>query len=173
MKPVIFLSGPVGAGKTTVAKQLIAASPYPVAYIEGDTFWSFIVKKSEALPVHKNFKMIMTSMVAAALPYALYGYETIVDFSLPPWFLETAEKILGRKDVPADYIVLRPSEPVCAARAAGRAEGIITDYAPYHDLYADFDQVGRRHLVCDDNSDAAAMAARIREGLTEGKFRLL
>jgi adenylate kinase family enzyme len=173
MKPVILLSGPVGAGKTTVARQLIACSPHPVAYIEGDTFWSFIAKKSEGLPGYKNFKMIMTSMVAAAVPYALYGYETIVDFSLPPWFLETAEKVLRHKEVPVDYVVLRPTEPVCVARAAGRTEGIITDYAPYHDLYADFDQVSRRHLVCDDSADAATIATHIREGLTEGKFRLL
>jgi hypothetical protein len=173
MKPIILLSGPVGAGKTTVARELIACSAGPMAYIEGDTFWSHITRRSEHLPLHKNFKMIMTAMVAAALPYALYGYETLVDFSIPPWFLETADKVVQRKEVPVDYLVLRPEENICAARCAGRAEGIINDYAHYHDLYADFKDVGRRHLIVNDQSDPAATARLIREGLDEGKFRLL
>jgi adenylate kinase family enzyme len=173
MKPIILLSGPVGAGKTTVARELIACSDGPMAYIEGDTFWSHLVGRSEHPPRHKNFKMIMTAMVAAALPYALYGYEAIIDFSIPPWFLESADKVVQRKEVPVDYVVLRPAESVCAARCAGRAEGIINDYTHYHDLYAYFMDVGRRHLIVNDQTDPAATAQLIREGLEEGKFRLL
>jgi hypothetical protein len=173
MKPIILLSGPVGAGKTTVARELIACSAGPMVCIEGDTFWSHLVRQPDHLPRHKNFKMIMTAMIGAALPYALYGYEALVDFSIPPWFLETADKVIQRKEVPVDYVVLRPAESICAARCAGRAEGIINDYTPYLDLYADFGNVGRRHLIIDDQNDAAAVARQIREGLDEGKFRLL
>jgi|HubBroStandDraft_4_1064222.scaffolds.fasta_scaffold60164_2 hypothetical protein len=173
MKPIILLSGPVGAGKTTVARELIACSAGPMAYIQGDAFWSHITRRSEHLPRDKNFKMIMTAMVAAAMPYALYGYETVLDFSIPPWFLETADKVVQRKEVPVDYVVLRPAENICAARCAGRAEGIINDYAPYQDLYNDFKDVGRRHLIVDDRNDPVATARLIREGLDEKKFRLL
>ena len=173
MKPIILLSGPVGAGNTTVARELIASSTGPMVYIEGDTFWSHLVRQPDHLPRHKNFKMIMTAMIGAALPYALYGYEALLDFTIPPWFLETADKVVQRKEVPVDYIVLRPAESICAARCAGRAEGIINDYAHYHDLYADFADVGRRHLIVNDQCEAAATARLIREGLDEGKFRLL
>lgn len=41
---VTFRSGPVGAGKTTVAKELVALLPAPVSYIEGDIFWYFVAK---------------------------------------------------------------------------------------------------------------------------------
>jgi adenylate kinase family enzyme len=44
MGTVIMLSGPVGAGKTRVARELIALLPGPLSYIEGDTFWPFIAK---------------------------------------------------------------------------------------------------------------------------------
>jgi chloramphenicol 3-O-phosphotransferase len=171
IKPIILLSGPIGAGKTTVAREFIALSPAPVAYIEGDTFWGFIAKKAPGRGIHYDFKMIMSAMTAAAVPYALHGYEVIVDFSIPPWFLDNARRIAKRRDVPLDFVVLRPSESVCAARAAHRGEGAIPEYAPYHELYTSFDEA-ERYTIKDDSSDAAVVAARIREGLEAGQFRL-
>ena len=87
-RSIILLSGPIGAGKSTVAKELIQTAPGGTAYIEGDTFWSFIARP-EKQTRFENFKMIMRSMIAAAVPYALNGYE-----------------------VTLDYVVLRPSEAV-------------------------------------------------------------
>jgi len=170
MKPIIILSGPVGAGKTTVARELVAASPGPMAYIEGDVFWSFIAKDG-GRGRHRSFRMIMTAMTAAAVPYAVADYEALVDFSIPPWYLDAVRKVAKVRDVPVDYVVLQPSETVCAARAAGRSEGKIADYGPYRDLYADF-AAAEGHVVHDDESSAAVVSARIREGLDAGQFRL-
>ena len=61
MGSVIMLSGPVGAGKTTVARELIALLPGPISYIEGDTFWSFIAK-AEKRARRENFPVIMRAM---------------------------------------------------------------------------------------------------------------
>ena len=119
MKPIIFLSGPVGAGKTTVGRELVASSPD----------------------------------------------------SIPPWFLDTARKVVQSKEVPLDYVVLRPSETVCAARAAARSEGTITDYTPYRELYSSFDEA-ERYIIKDDAGHAAMLAARIRDGLNAGTFRI-
>ena len=113
----------------------------------------------------------MTAMTAAAVPYAMAGYEVILDFSVPPWFLENIRKVVKVRDVAVDYVVLRPSQSVCAARAAARPEGKIADYSVYDDFYSSFDEA-KPYAISDDNSDAATVAQRIREGLKQGIFRL-
>lgn len=164
---VIMLSGPVGAGKTTVARELITLLPQPVTYIEGDTFWAYVAS-AKGRSRKEHFRVIMRAMTAAALPFARTGYEVVIDFSIPPEFLDTARKIL--KDVPLDYVVLRPSLAVCEARALARAEGRIVDYANYRDFYALFEEPAR-YVVCDDHADAASLAKLIHQGLSAGIFR--
>ena len=86
MGKVIILSGPVGAGKTTVARELLKLLPGEVSYIEGDTFWSFIAK-TETRDRRANFRTIMRSMTAATIPFARSGFDVLLDFSVPPDFL--------------------------------------------------------------------------------------
>ncbi len=163
---VTFLSGPIGAGKTTVAKELVALLPAPVSYIEGDIFWSFIAKAHNR-DRREVFRILTRAMIAAALPFARSGYEVILDFSIPPQFLETARKIL--KEVALNYVVLLPSLAVCEARAAVRSQGRILEYASYRDFYALFADT-MAYAVCDDEADAGTVAKRIFEGLRGGKF---
>lgn len=171
MKAITILSGPVGAGKTTVARAFVASSPDAIACIEGDTFWSFIAKGA-GMGRHKNFRTIMLAMTAAAVPYALADYDVLLDFSIPPWFLERVRAVTDTRGIPINYVVLRPSEAVCAARAAARPEGTIVDYAPYRDLYASFDEAAA-YMIRGDESAAPTVAARVREGLLAGRFRLV
>jgi hypothetical protein len=90
----------------------------------------------------------------------------LIDFSIPPEFLKTAHVIL--KDIPLDFILLRPSLKVCAARAANRAEGKIAQYSA--EFYALFGGM-ERHAIEDDSADAATLARRIGQGLNNGVFR--
>src|SRR5580658_4028874 len=133
---ITMLSGPIGAGKTTVARELLTLLAAPVSYIEGDTFWSFVAKP-HSRDRREVFHVIMRSMVAAAIPFARSGYEVLIDFSIPPQFLGTARKIV--KEVPLNYILLRPSLSVCEIRAGSRAEGRISNYASYRDFYTLFE----------------------------------
>jgi len=165
---VIFLSGPIGAGKTAVAKELLPLLPAPLSYIEGDTFWSFISKNGER-ELGDNFPVLVRSMTAAAIPFARSGFRVLIDFSIPPTFVDGARKIL--KEVPFDFVLLRPSFDVCAQRAASRKDGAIKDYEMMKNFYSRFEE-GRVEPICDDTADAESLARRIADGLSQGRFRV-
>ena len=163
---VILLSGPIGSGKTTVARQLIALLSPPVFYIEGDTFWPFFVNR-DMHSRREQFRFMMRSMTAAAVPLAKEGYQVIVDFSIPPDFIDTARKIV--KDLPLHFVLLRPSLDVCAKRAATRQDGRITDYnGGFYELF----EATKWNAICDDQADARELAVRIRDGLDRADFRV-
>jgi hypothetical protein len=161
----------VGAGKSTVAKELVNLIPGPVANIEGDKFWAFIAKGAIVQSEGVNFKMIMRAMTAAATHYALNGYQVILDFSIPPWFLDTVNTVTKFKKVPLAYVLLKPDEAVCAARAAARAEGAIEDYGFYHDFYVAFDKA-EQYTIHNNVEDAATTAFLIQSGLNDGRFHV-
>jgi hypothetical protein len=94
---VIFLSDPIGFGKTAVAQELLQLLPPPLSYIEGDTFGSFIRKQGER-GLRDNFLVLVRSMTAAVVPFARSGFRVLTGFSIPPAYVDTAHKIL--KEVP-------------------------------------------------------------------------
>jgi predicted kinase len=166
---IILLAGPPGAGKSTVARELVASSTGPTVCIEGDKFWTFFVKGGPNQVRTKIFRTMLWSIAAAAMPCARAGYETIVDFSTPYWFVDPLRARFS--DVDFEYVVIRPSIAICAARAAARSVGAVADYSIYNDFYADF-EVPQPNLIADNTADPATVAALIREGLIEGRFRL-
>ncbi len=167
---LIIISGPVGAGKTTVAAALVKYLPGPLIYVEGDTFWNHVYNL-EGVGPYKTFRAVMRAMTSASVAYALSGYDVVLDFSIPPWFLDTVKKIAGARGVKTDYVVVCPSEPTCADRARSREEGKIEAYERYSELYADFKD-SPTEAIKDDSGDASSIATEIAEGLNAGKFTL-
>jgi hypothetical protein len=164
---VTILSGPIGAGKTAVSKELIPLWSGPLAPIAGDQFWPFLVKRAEG-DRREDFRVIMRAMTSAAGSLTRTGYDVLLDFSIPPAFLPAAQKIL--RDVPLHYIVLRPPLEGCAGCARDRAQGKIAKYdRGFYALFA----AEERHMVApDDGKSPKAIAEVIFKGLAEGRFRL-
>ena len=155
MAGVTILSGPIGAGKTAVSKELIPLWSGPLAPIAGDQFWPFLVKRAEG-DRREDFRVIMRAMTSAAGSLTRTGYDVLLDFSIPPAFLPAAQKIL--RDAPLHYIVLRPP-----------LEGKITKYdGGFYAMFA----AEERHVVSDESNSPKAIAEVIFKGLTESRFRV-
>src|SRR5579862_9887080 len=87
---IIVLSGPVGAGKTTVARQMARSADAPTVLVEGDVFWTCIAKGHPGRPRQQGFQTLMRAMIRAAAAFAAEDFQVILDFTIPPWFLSAA-----------------------------------------------------------------------------------
>jgi hypothetical protein len=132
-------------------------------------FWSFIKNGGER-DLRDNFPVLVRSMTAAAVPFARSRFRVLIDFSIPPAYVETARKIL--KEAPFDFVLLRPSLEVCVERAVSRKTGAITEYARLKSFYSRFEDASIEP-ICDDTADPASLARRIADGLNQGRFRLV
>jgi chloramphenicol 3-O-phosphotransferase len=172
---IILISGPPGAGKSTVAKELAGLLDGPVASIEGDVFWQFIVKSKGSqrkIGRSTNSRLVIKAMMYSALVYARGGYTALVDFTIGPWFFDLFEKHL--EGTPFHYVVLCPSEAVCAQRAVSRAEGAMADYSEFRELHAAFSdaQGFDRHVVRNGDAGAAELAQRILAEIAADGYRI-
>jgi energy-coupling factor transporter ATP-binding protein EcfA2 len=168
---IVVVSGPLGAGKSTVARALLPLLSPPTSYIEGDRFWAFFASPP-ARPSPKTGSLLIRSAVVAALPFANSGYTAIVDFTIGPWHFPS---ILPRvRELPLHYFVLCPSLAVCAERTKGRAEGRVDDYAQYADLHAAYCDLGvyEKHAIRIDDASPEQLARLIADALHSGTHRL-
>ena len=105
----MIVTGPPGAGKSTVAK-LLADSTSRSVLVAGDAFFGFLANGAIApwLPESHDQNTVVTRAAGKATgEFVAGGFVVVYDGVIGPWFLDTFVTMAGLTEV--DYAVLLPT----------------------------------------------------------------
>jgi cytidylate kinase len=170
----IIVSGPPGAGKSTVAALVAEAFP-TVVLVPGDaffTFWSRGFLDPWRPESRRQNETILTAAGAAVGAYSRGDCQVVFDGVLGPWLLPAF--LAGAALPSVHYVVLLPPVDVCLARVAGRPGHPFADPAATRQMHAEFARadIDPRHLVADGVPDAGAAATGVLARVRNGSARL-
>ncbi|HEX6758054.1 MAG TPA: AAA family ATPase [Propionibacteriaceae bacterium] len=172
MNELVVVTGPPGAGKSSVSEEL-AKRWKPSALVPGDAFFGMI-KQRYVLPwlpqAHRQNAVIIEAAAAAAgrlCEICFVVYEGVVG----PWFLPTFVRATGLADL--HYVALLPPLDVCLERVRSRIGHGFTDPSVTRDMHYQFAAatIDARHVIKKSDSQPAELADMIKGKLGRGTFR--
>lgn len=135
---LIVVTGPPGAGKTSVARVLSKLFE-PSALVAGDGFFAFIdrgyVAPWTAEARHQN-EIVVGAAAAASGRLAAGGYTVVYDGAIGPWFVDAFGAASGLTRL--HYLMLLPPEEVCIDRVTSRVGHGFTDLDAARHMYRQF-----------------------------------
>lgn len=168
---LLVVTGPPGAGKSTVARRL-AKMFARSALVAGDDFFRFIDQGYVAPwtpEAHYQNKIVVGAAAAAAGRLAAGGYTVTYDGVIGPALLERFGAATGLPRL--HYIVLLPPRQVCVKRVRSRVRHGFTDIDATVHMYGEFAgaRIGERHLITGLDS-AEVIATSLRGQVLAGSF---
>jgi cytidylate kinase len=146
---ILIVTGPPGAGKTTMARALVDRFDLAVL-LEGDAYFRSVVRGWIAPwtpPARHQNTVVTQAMATSAGEFARGGYAVVIEGIIGPWFLDTFVPAAG--GVPVHYLIVRPSADVAMARAVAREAPALVDPAPIAQMYDAFESHSgyERHVL--------------------------
>lgn len=172
MASLLIVTGPPGAGKSTVAA-ILADRVEPSVLVAGDDFFAFLARGAIPpwLPESEAQNEVVTQAAgAAAGRFAAGGLATIYDGVVGPWLLPTFATATGLDRL--DYVILLPTVESCIDRVATRIGHGFGDEPATRKMHAGFAgaEVDARCVLVDPPDSPSAVADRIDAARRAGEL---
>ncbi|WP_372671526.1 AAA family ATPase [Amycolatopsis kentuckyensis] len=153
---LLILTGPPGAGKSTVARLVTERAPRPAVHLHTDSFYVWIRTGfvPPYLPEAERQNDVVLGVIAeAACGFARGGYDVVLDGVVGPWALEPFRDAAKRDGLDLFYVVLRPRLEVTLARGAARDATELTDVEALTSMHGAFADLGELEKNVMDTSE--------------------
>ena len=172
MGSLLLITGPPGAGKSTVSRAIAKLSPHSV-FVEGDAFFGFLATGSIApwLPEANQQNQVVTRAAASAAgQYASGGYFTVYDGIVGPWFLRTFALASGLDEL--HYVILLPPVDICVERVATRLDHAFADEGATRHMHEEFvsADIEPRHVLDAPPDDVEDVVRAVLSALEAGSL---
>jgi energy-coupling factor transporter ATP-binding protein EcfA2 len=167
---LLVVTGPPGAGKSTIAPLLLEAFD-PAALVPGDDFFAFWTRGriDPWLPrAHAQNDVVIRAAATAAGVFVAGGCSVVYDGVLGPWFLPAFAAASGLPRL--HYAVVLPPLAQCLEQLAGRVGHGFTDPAAAAQMHAEFvaATVGSRHVLAVSGQTPQEVAGSVLERFRDG-----
>jgi adenylate kinase family enzyme len=169
---LLIITGPPGAGKSTVAR-LVSAGFGRSVLVTGDSFFGFL--DQGAIPPWRPESAQQNDVVteAAALSagrFARAGYAVVYDGVIGPWYLRRFADTAAVSAL--HYVILLPDEATCVDRVATRRGHGFTDADATRHMHREFVAAGpsARHVLAPPPDDPVAVARLVRSRFDAGEL---